>query len=121
MSSKREKTSPEILLVNRNQDERKLLINALVGQGYNITHVPSINEASAIIPDLIIISLNAEESSCHEVCYQLKARENTEEIPVLIISDQKNIMGQLEGLPGAFDITGSSYSREELLMRVKNL
>ncbi|HEY9699046.1 MAG TPA: diguanylate cyclase [Trichocoleus sp.] len=114
-----------ILIVDDNADNLRLLAKMLESQGYTVRK--SLNGKMALQavhrdpPDLILLDITMPEMSGYEVCQQLKASEMTANVPIIFISALDCIHDKVQ----AFEIGGQDYITKpfqelEVLIRVKN-
>jgi len=113
-----------ILIVDDIPDNLNVLTRMLTQKGYLVR--PAINGQIALkavskaLPDLILLDIMMPDIDGYEVCRQLKADENTRDIPVLFIS----VLGEAMDKVKAFDVGGVDYitkpfQTEEVLARVE--
>lgn len=116
-------TRGEILIVDDQPNNLRVLSSMLTEQGYDIRPVISgpmaLKSVQMRIPDIILLDINMPEMNGYEVCQQLKADERTRDIPVLFISVLDEVMDKVK----AFDVGGVDYVTkpfqvEEVLARV---
>jgi CheY-like chemotaxis protein len=115
---------PTILAVDDNSVSLVLLDKILAAEGYQVHQADSGELALAIVdanpPDLILLDVCMEGVDGLEVCRQLKAREETRHIPIILISASAEVRDCVKGLQlGAADYITKPFHREELLTRVK--
>jgi diguanylate cyclase (GGDEF)-like protein len=114
-----------ILIVDDNPDNLRLLARILGSQGYTIRK--SLNGKMALQatynqpPDLILLDINMPEMNGFEVCQQLKISKATAKIPIIFISALDRISEKVQ----AFELGGKDYITKpfqelEVLIRVKN-
>lgn len=114
-----------VLMVDDTPDNLRLLAKILETQGY-ITR-KSLNGKMALQsvyrqpPDIILLDINMPEMTGYEVCQQLKASRNTDNIPIIFISALNQINDKIQ----AFELGGQDYITKpfqemEVLIRVKN-
>lgn len=114
-----------ILIVDDNSDNLRLLAKMLEGQGYTVRK--SLNGRMALRavhrtpPDLILLDITMPEMNGYEVCHQLKASEATSNIPIIFISALDCVDDKVR----AFEVGGQDYITKpfqelEVLVRVKN-
>lgn len=115
----------DILLVDDNPDNLRLLGKMLEGQGYLVRRTVSgdaaLRAARVQPPDLILLDINMPEMNGYEVCQHLKSSTQTQEIPIIFISALDLVSDKLR----AFDVGGTDYitkpfHESEVLARVKN-
>ncbi|HEY9643264.1 MAG TPA: response regulator, partial [Coleofasciculaceae cyanobacterium] len=114
-----------ILIVDDTPDNLHLLSATLTERGYQVRGVidgaMALRVVHAAPPDLILLDIQMPGMSGYEVCQQLKAAEQTREIPVIFLS----ILDESWDKVKAFTIGGSDYitkpfQLEEVLVRVEN-
>lgn len=114
-----------ILIVDDNSDNLRLLAKMLESQGYTVRK--SLNGRMALQaihrdpPDLILLDITMPEMNGYEVCQQLRASELTTKIPIIFISALDCVDDKVR----AFEMGGQDYITKpfqelEVLMRVKN-
>lgn len=79
-----------ILVVDDDQDIRKLVEKILVNQGHKVSQAEDgetgLGFAIVKKPDLIILDLNLPKMDGFEVCRRLKTDKATREIPVIMLT-----------------------------------
>jgi two-component system sensor histidine kinase/response regulator len=114
-----------IVVVDDELDNLRLLINFLSKQGYVVRPIANSNSAMEAIraqyPDLILLDIMMPHPDGYEICRQLKADEKTCEIPVIFISALDEVLDKVK----AFNIGGADYitkpfQTEELLARIQH-
>lgn len=79
-----------ILIVDANSEELMQLI-AFMEDKYDLTDVNNgtacIEQAVTTYPDLILLDDMASEPNCYEVCHTLKSDSDTQNIPIILMSD----------------------------------
>jgi len=116
--------SQTILAVDDTSESLTLLANILTAAGYRVRPADSGELALAAVaanpPDLILLDVRLGGISGIDVCRRLKAREETMNIPVILISAFADVKEWVEGLQaGAADYITKPFQAEELLARVK--
>lgn len=77
--------------------------------------------ARSVLPDLILLDINMPEMDGYEVCRQLKAGEETREIPVIFISALDDEMDKVKAFNvGGADYISKPFQTEELIARIEN-
>ncbi len=112
-----------ILIVDDEPANLRLLLNMLVEQGYKVRSAPNgklaLTGAQAIPPDLILLDINMPGLSGFEVCEQLKADPRTRNIPIIFISALDQIEDKVRALAlGGVDYITKPFQIEEVLARV---
>ncbi|MGQ4650499.1 PAS domain S-box protein [Lyngbya aestuarii] len=115
----------DILLVDDNPQNLRLLQTVLKEQGYQVR--TAIKGELALIavesaaPDLILLDINLPDFSGYEVCRELKKSQEFAEIPVIFLSALSEVLDKVK----AFEVGGADYITKpfdvpEILVRVKN-
>lgn len=117
-------TPPHVLLVEDEPAQREVLAYNLEAEGYDVSRAENGEEAmllaAEIIPDLIILDWMMPLMSGIEVCRQLKSREDTRSIPVIMLSARSEEVDTVRGLEtGADDYVVKPYALRELMARVR--
>lgn len=126
MEKDMEKGKARILIVDDSKLERKLMAAYLTPHQYEVWEAPNGEMAQQIIeaysPDLIILDLILEGKSGLEICRELKQREETRLIPIVMVTAYGDKQSRIEGLEaGADDFLIKPVDRGELVARVKSL
>ncbi len=115
---------PQVLLVEDEPAQREVLSYNLEAEGYAVRRAENGEEALLLVaeeaPDLIILDWMMPLMSGIEVCRQLKTREATREIPIIMLSARSEEVDTVRGLEtGADDYVVKPYSLRELMARVR--
>ena len=115
---------PQILLVEDEPAQREILAYNLESEGFDVRRAENGEEAILLVaealPDLIILDWMMPLLSGIEVCPQLKTREDTRNIPVIMLSARSEEVDTVRGLEtGADDYIVKPYSMRELMARVR--
>ena len=115
---------PQILLVEDEPAQREILAYNLESEGFDVRRAENGEEAILLVaealPDLIILDWMMPLLSGSEVCRQLKTREDTRNIPVIMLSARSEEVDTVRGLEtGADDYVVKPYSMRELMARVR--
>jgi PAS domain S-box-containing protein len=113
-----------ILVVDDESESRTLLTEILAAEGFDARAADGGELALASLPlnqpELILLDIRMPGIDGFEVCRRLKAREDTRDIPVIILSASGESADRVEGLRlGAVDFVTKPFQREELLARVR--
>jgi len=114
----------EIFLLEDDIEIQNLLKNYLEKNGFI---VKSFSNAESFLielkkkkPSLILLDLMLPDADGVEVCKNLKSKEDTSKIPIIIISAKTQEIDKVIGLEvGADDYLGKPFSLRELLARIK--
>ena len=117
-------SQPHVLLVEDEPAQREVLAYNLEAEGYTVSRAENGEEAmlqvAEITPDLVILDWMMPLMSGIEVCRQLKTREDTRNIPVIMLSARSEEVDTVRGLEtGADDYVTKPYSLRELMARVR--
>ncbi len=114
-----------IVIVDDNLDNLRLLANVLTLQGYIVRPVPDSQLALAAIeaepPDLILLDIMMPPPNGYEVCQQLKANEKTCNIPIIFISAKREVFDKVQAFSlGGVDYITKPFQVQEVLARIEN-
>ncbi|EIJ44073.1 signal transduction histidine kinase [Beggiatoa alba B18LD] len=115
---------PNLLIVDDNPANLRLLVSLLADSGYKVRPVPSgalaLSAAQLLPPDLILLDINMPDMNGYEVCQHLKAEEATKHIPVLFISALDDAMDKVHAFRvGGVDYITKPFQPEEVLARIQ--
>jgi DNA-binding response OmpR family regulator len=113
----------EILLVDNNLDDLKLLVTILNSAGYHVrpTNSPTLALESALTkpPDLCLVDILMADMNGFELCRRLKQDIRTKAVPVVFVSALQDVRERLYGYEvGDVDYITKPFQAEELLARV---
>jgi len=114
----------QVLLVEDEPAQREVLRYNLEAEGFAVRSAENGEEALLLIseasPDLVILDWMMPLLSGIEVCRQIKANEETRDIPVIMLSARSEDVDTVRGLEtGADDYVVKPYSVSELMARVR--
>ncbi|MGB5961743.1 MAG: response regulator [Coleofasciculaceae cyanobacterium] len=118
-------SKPDILLVDDNPQNLRLLRTMLKEYGYKVRATLSgglaLKAVEIVQPDLILLDINLPDMKGYEVCKALKADPNTADIPVIFVSALDEVLDKVT----AFEVGGADYITKpfevhEVLVRIRN-
>lgn len=114
-----------ILVVEDNVELRKYIFSILEKEFtvFTASHgEEALRVAVQIIPNLVVSDLMMPNMSGLQLTEKLKADEHTSHVPVILLTARNDEMSRLEGLTtGADDYLTKPFSKDELLIRIRNL
>ena len=115
---------PMVLVVEDEPAQREVLAYNLQAEGYHVARAENGEEALMLVqeqaPDLIVLDWMLPNVSGIEVCRQLKARSETRNVPIIMLSARAEEVDRVRGLEtGADDYVVKPYSVVELMARVR--
>ncbi|MBK1635649.1 phosphate regulon transcriptional regulator PhoB [Rhodovulum adriaticum] len=116
---------PIVLVVEDEPAQREVLAYNLEAEGFAVSRAESGDEALLLVdevsPDLIVLDWMLPGVSGIEVCRQLKSRQETRNLPVIMLSARAEEVDRVRGLEtGADDYVVKPYSVNELMARVRS-
>ncbi|MEN8172344.1 MAG: diguanylate cyclase [Chloroflexota bacterium] len=116
--------SPDILVVDDNIQNLKLLISLLDKKGYLARPVNNgagaLRAVHAAPPDLILLDINMPEMDGYDVCEKLKDDPDTREIPIIFLSAYQDVQEKLKAFQvGGVDYITKPFAAEEVFARVE--
>ena len=119
-------TPARILVVDDQPLNVKLLADTLRIQGYEVVTATSGREALEKIdddaPDLVLLDVVMPEMDGYEVCRAIRARPETQILPVIMVTALDPHEERIKGLEaGADDFLTKPVNQQELMARVKSL
>jgi len=114
----------DIMIVDDNPANLKLLEDILVRQGYEVSSFPlgrlALAAASNNPPDLILLDINMPEMNGYEVCERLKSSGQLADIPVIFLSALNETPDKVKAFrSGAVDYISKPFQFEEVNARVE--
>lgn len=115
---------PTVLLVEDESAQREVLSYNLEAEGFRVASAENGEEALLLVdevsPDLIVLDWMLPNVSGIEVCRRLKARSDTRNVPIIMLSARSEEVDRVRGLEtGADDYVIKPYSVVELMARVR--
>lgn len=113
-----------ILIIDDNVTNLKVAIDTLQSYDYEVLMARNgqggFARAKIGHPDLILLDIKMPDVDGYEVCRQLKADEQTRQIPVIFISALHEVFDKMTAFSiGGVDYITKPFQTEELLARVK--
>lgn len=117
--------SNDILIVDDNVMNLKLLSNMLSCQGYKVRKSvdgkTAVRAAQLQCPDLILLDIMMPDMDGFEVCQQLKESPNTRGVPVIFLSALNDSSDKVRAFKqGGSDYITKPFQVEEVLARVQH-
>ncbi len=116
--------SEKILLVDDIHENLQVLFQLLNRQGFEVLIAEdgqtALDIASDELPDLILLDIMMPDMNGFEVCAQLKALEQTRDIPIIFMTALNDINNKIMGFNlGAVDYITKPIQHEEALARIR--
>lgn len=114
----------EILIVDDNLENIRLLNSLLGNQGYGTRKVRSGKMALTAIatqrPDLVLLDINMPEMDGYEVCRRLRSQTETMDLAVIFLSALNSPQDKVKAFQvGGDDYVSKPFQVEEVLIRVE--
>lgn len=115
-----------ILVVDDEMINLQVAVNHLSVENYNVTTALCGSDALNMlsigkIPDLILLDIMMPGLSGFELCEKIRVDFSPSELPIIILSAKNNISDMVQAFKlGANDYLTKPFTREELIVRVKN-
>jgi len=118
--------APDILVVDDDPRNRKLLEEYLIGAGYNVRTAVDGRSALTLAderpPDLVLLDVMMPDLSGLEVCRRLKANARTRLSQVALVTALDGAPNRVEGLDtGADDFISKPVRRDEFMAKVRSM
>jgi len=116
--------SHEILIVDDNPENLRVLSAVLEQEGYEVRAATNGQQAldsiAAAEPDLILLDVHLPEMNGLEVCRTIKKDPKHEDLPIIFLSALSDSFNKLQGFEaGAIDYMTKPFDAEEVKIRVK--
>ena len=108
----------QVLLVEDDEAIASSLVEALVGQGFEVRHVTTGAAAvAAEVCDVVLLDLGLPDMDGYDVCRQLRARST---VPIIVITARGEELDRVLGLElGADDYVVKPFGFRELVARIR--
>ncbi|MCP4396030.1 MAG: response regulator [bacterium] len=124
-NDRRDVSQGNILIVDDTPANLQLLDGILTDQGYTVRPVPNGKLAlwgarGTTPPDLILLDIMMPDMDGYKVCEQLKADEDTCNIPVIFLSALNDVLDKVKAFSaGGVDYITKPFQEQEVLARVE--
>ncbi len=117
-------SQPHVLIVEDEPAQREVLGYNLEAEGFRTTRAEDGEQGLIMVdedaPDVIVLDWMLPNVSGIEVCRQLKMRNDTRSIPIIMLSARSEEVDKVRGLEtGADDYVVKPYAVAELMARVR--
>ena len=117
-------TQPHVLVIEDEPAQREVLSYNLNAKGYRVTTAENGEQGLLVVaedaPDVIVLDWMLPHVSGIEICRQLKTRNDTRTIPIIMLSARSEEVDKVRGLEtGADDYVVKPYAVAELMARVR--
>jgi two-component system phosphate regulon response regulator PhoB len=117
-------TQPHVLVIEDEPAQREVLSYNLNAEGYRVTTADNGEQGLLVVaedaPDVIVLDWMLPHVSGIEICRQLKTRNDTRTIPIIMLSARSEEVDKVRGLEtGADDYVVKPYAVAELMARVR--
>jgi two-component system sensor histidine kinase/response regulator len=121
---KARKTTSNVMVVDDNPANLKLMGDMLGLQGYEVRLFPrgrlALASASQRPPDLVLLDVNMPEMDGYQVCQRFKSDPGLSQIPVIFLSALRETQDKVKGLEcGGVDYIAKPFQLEEVQARVE--
>ena len=118
--------SAKVLIVEDEPALVELLKYNLEAEGYSVRHTANGDDAEVLVaeehPDLILLDWMLPEVSGIEICRRIRARPDSRNVPILMLTARGEEADRIRGLStGADDYVVKPFSLPELMARVRAL
>ena len=119
-------TEPHLLVVDDDARLRELLRRYLSDSGFRVTTAADVPEAKAQLAsfafDLIVLDVMMPGESGLDLTRALRGEQNTEPVPVLLLTAMAEPEDRINGLEqGADDFLAKPFEPRELVLRIRNI
>ncbi len=119
-----EETNSELLIVDDNPENLKVLGSMLRGEGYAVRVAKNGKQALASIetavPDLLLLDVHMPEMDGFELCRIIRGTPLTRHLPILFLSALDDNFNKLQGFKaGGNDYMTKPFDLEEVKVRIR--
>ncbi len=113
-----------ILVVDDNPQNLRLLVGMLSEKGYRVRPAPNgalaLRSVQSTLPDLILLDIRMPHMDGYEVCRKLKADSRARDVPVIFISGKVETADKLKAFDaGGVDYITKPFQVDEVMARVE--
>ena len=114
----------EILIVDDNPNNLRVLSTVLAEQGYDVRIATNgqmaLESVQSQPPDLIFLDIKMPDMDGYDVCRWLKQKETTRDVPVIFISALDDVLDKVKAFNvGCADYVTKPFQQEEVLARAR--
>ncbi len=114
----------KILIADDSIANLRLLSRILTNKGYETQEVSKaamvLTVARSTLPDLVLLDIRMPDKSGYDICEELKADEQTRDIPVIFISALNDVADKVKAFCiGGVDYITRPFKKEEVISRVQ--
>ncbi|RMH74736.1 MAG: response regulator [Cyanobacteria bacterium J007] len=125
MNTLAEKVTANIVIIDDDPNNLRLLTNLLARHGYEVRPIANgrlgLSAIAAEPPDLILLDIMMPDLDGYEICHQLKANEKTRDIPVIFLSALSEAFDKVKAFSiGGVDYITKPFQAKEILARIQN-
>ena len=120
-----ETESLHVLIVEDQTTTAEMLGSYFEAEGYRVDTAlwgeDALSLVEETVPDLIVLDIHLPDIDGYEICRYLRAHERTKHIPIIFLTQRRDITARLRGLQlGAVDYITKPFDIQELRLRVRN-
>ncbi len=124
MTESAQRKDYNILVVDDNPTNIRLLVSLLEQEGYKTWPAPNGVRALAVLEkhaiDLILLDIRMPEMDGYEVCRRVKSNQKTKNIPIIFVSALGETFDKLEAFSvGGVDYVTKPFEEKEVLARIQ--
>jgi len=117
-------TKTDILVVDDSIPNLDLLESLLTLEGYTVrtasNGMMALEEVTAVSPKLILLDVNMPGMDGYAVCSHLKARADTQDIPIIFLSGSDSLFDEAKAFRvGGVDYMTKPYELDEMISRIE--
>ncbi|AFZ35636.1 response regulator receiver modulated diguanylate cyclase/phosphodiesterase with PAS/PAC sensor(s) [Stanieria cyanosphaera PCC 7437] len=114
-----------ILIIDDNSNNLKILSETLIQAGFNVAVAidgeMAIKQLEYHRPELILLDVLMPNLNGYEVCQQLKAKQQTRDIPVIFLSALDDAFDKVRAFSvGGVDYVTKPFQADEIIARIKH-